>query len=74
MFAWPALSLDLAAIHFGAVPATTTLNLGGRYTFTLLGKSNTVRVQVQNATDSYWWTNVYTPGFFELGDPRAFWA
>ncbi len=81
---WPALSLDLAAIHFGAVPATvdnrvyspatTTLNLGGRYAFTLLGKCNTVRVQVQNATDSYWWTNVYTPGFFEWGNPRAVWA
>ena len=81
---WPALSLDLAAIHFGAEPAsvdnriyspaTTQLNLGARYRFTVLGKSSSLRVQVQSVTNSYWWTNVYTPGDFEWPGPRTVFA
>lgn len=81
---WPSLSLDLAATHFGAepasvdnriyTPAVTQLNIGGRYRFTLLGKSSTLRVQVQNAPNSYWWSNVYTPGDFEWPAPRTVFA
>ncbi len=78
---WPVLSLDLAAIHFGTqpasvdnavyTPAVTQLNLGGRYKFTILGKNSTLRVQLQNAAGSYWWTNFYTPGYFQWPGPRT---
>jgi iron complex outermembrane receptor protein len=80
----PALSLDLAATHFGSqpgnvsnsvyTPAVTELNFGGRYKFSILGNRSTLRVQVQNASNSYWWTNVYTPGFFEWSGPRTVFA
>jgi iron complex outermembrane recepter protein len=78
---WPVLSLDLAAIHFGTqpasvdngvyTPAVTQLNIGGRYKFTILGKNSTLRVQFQNAAGSYWWTNFYTPGYFQWPGPRT---
>ena len=81
---WPAVSVDLAAIHFGSAPASvdnafyspavTELNLGGRYKFTVLGKSSTLRVQIQNVPNSYWWTTVYTPGFFQWPGPRTVFA
>ncbi len=81
---WPVLSLDLGATHYGSVPASvdgriyspavTQLDLGGRYRFTLFGKNSTLRVQVQNAPNSYWWTNVYTPGDFEWPGPRTVFA
>lgn len=78
---WPVLSLDLAAIHFGTqpasvdngvyTPAVSQLNLGVRYKFTILGKNSTLRVQFQNAAGSYWWTNFYTPGYFQWPGPRT---
>lgn len=81
---WPVLSFDLAATHFGSepasvdnriyTPAVTQLNIGGRYRFTMLGKNSTLRVQVQNAPNSYWWTNVYTPGDFQWPGPRTVFA
>jgi iron complex outermembrane recepter protein len=81
---WPALSLDLAATRFGSQPASvdnriyspavTWLNLGGRYRFSLFGKNSTLRVQIQNLPDSYWWTNVYTPGLFQWPGPRTAFA
>jgi iron complex outermembrane receptor protein len=81
---WPAVSLDLASTHFGAQPASidngiyspavTWLNLGGRYRFRLFGKNSTLRVQIQNLPDSYWWTNVYTPGLFQWPAPRTVFA
>ena len=81
---WPVLSFDLSATHFASEPASvdnriyspavTQLNLGGRYKFTLFGKNSTLRVQVQNAPNSYWWTNVYTPGDFEWPAARTVFA
>lgn len=81
---WPALSFDLAATHFGTEPAsvdnriyspaTTQLNLGGRYRFSVFGKSSSLRVQIQNLSNSYWWTNVYSPGDFEWPGPRTVFA
>jgi iron complex outermembrane receptor protein len=81
---WSVLSLDLAAIHFGSEPASvnnglyspavTLLNLGGRYKFSVFGKRSTLRVEVQNVGDSYWWTNVYTPGLFQWPGPRTVFA
>ena len=81
---WPALSLDLGAVHYGSEPASvdnriyspavTQLNIGGRYKFTVFGKNTTLRVQLENAPNSYWWTNVYTPGDFEWPGPRTVFA
>ncbi|MBS0419940.1 MAG: hypothetical protein JSR66_19675 [Proteobacteria bacterium] len=78
---WPALSLDVSATHFGATPASvsndiytpsvTEVNLGGRLKFDILGRPSSLRVQVQNLPNSYRWTNVYTPGFFEWAGPRT---
>jgi iron complex outermembrane recepter protein len=81
---WPTASLDLAATHFGSAPASvdnrvyspavTELSLGGRYRFSLLGKNSTFRVQIENITNSYWWTNVYTPGDFQWPAARTIFA
>ena len=81
---WPAASLDLGAVHFGSEPATvdnrlytpavTQLNVGGRYAFTVLGRNSTLRVQIVNVTDSFWWSNVYTPGLFQWPAPRTVFA
>ena len=81
---WPVLSLDLAATHFGTQPASvdngiyspavTWLNFGGRYKFTIFGRNSALRVQLQNLPDSYWWTNVYTPGLFQWPGPRTVFA
>ncbi len=81
---WPVLSFDLGATHYGSepasvddriyTPAVTQLNLGGRYEFTVFGRNSTLRVQVQNAPNSYWWTNVYTPGDFQWPAPRTIFA
>jgi len=78
---WPALSFDLSATHFGSVPesvrndistpAVTELNLGGRLKFSLFGRPSSLRLQIQNLPNSYRWTNVYTPGFFEWAGPRT---
>ncbi|HEY2686631.1 MAG TPA: hypothetical protein VGI93_24170 [Steroidobacteraceae bacterium] len=80
----PAVSLDLGATHFGSEPASvdnriyspavTQLNLGGRYRTSVFGKHCTLRIQVQNAPNSYKWTNVYTPGYFEWPAPRTVFA
>lgn len=81
---WPAASLDFGAVHFGSEPATvdnhlytpavTQLNLGGRYAFTVFGRNSTLRVQIENVTNSFWWTNVYTPGLFQWPAPRTVFA
>ena len=81
---WPAVSLDASALHFGNQPesvdnhiytqALTQVNLGGRYKFAAFGENNTVRLQIQNVLNSNWWTNVYTPGFFQWPGPRTVFA
>lgn len=81
---WPAASLDLAAVHFGHAPATvdnrvyvpaaTEVSLGGRYEFTVFGRNSTLRVQVQNVSDSAWWTVAFTPGDFLFPGPRTVFA
>jgi iron complex outermembrane receptor protein len=77
---WPALSGDLALYYFGTspasvndavqVPAQTVLNIGGRYKFTILGSPATLRVQIQNATNDYFWYTSYSPGFSQF-PPRS---
>jgi iron complex outermembrane recepter protein len=78
---WPALSLDLDLYHFGAAPATvndavyvpqvTTLNLGDRYRFELLGARATLRMQAQNVANYNTWNLAYSPGFSQFA-PRTF--
>ncbi|HTD12468.1 MAG TPA: hypothetical protein VK676_10405 [Steroidobacteraceae bacterium] len=76
----PALSADVAVFHFGTAPASvdngvyavsvTQYSLGGRYRFTLLGKPATLRVQVQNLTNFYFWNIGYSPGYLQAS-PRS---
>src|SRR5580700_4529624 len=83
-FPWlPALSADITVLHFGTSPASvddvtqnpaqTVLFVGGRYRFKLLGAPATLRVQVQNATNYYFWNMGYSPGFSQI-QPRAYFA
>jgi iron complex outermembrane receptor protein len=76
-----AASLDVSVTHFGTTPATvdnavytpsvTQLNLGARYRFTVFHQKSSLRIQVQNVLDSNWWTNFYTPGYFQWPGRRA---
>jgi iron complex outermembrane receptor protein len=80
---WPALSTDLSVYHFGLVPAAvndafydsavTVLNLGARYRFNILGAPATLRVQLQNVTNVYFWNVQFSPGFLQFA-PRTFLA
>ena len=81
---WPAVTLDFTANHFGRAPATvdnglyapaaTQLSLGGRYAFTVLGRSSSLRVQIQNVSNSEWWTTANTPGDFLFPGKRTIFA
>lgn len=80
---WPRLSADVAVFHFGTSPASvddvtqnpaqTIVILGGRYRFTLKGAPATLRVQVQNLTNYYFWNMGYSPGFSQF-PPRSLFA
>jgi iron complex outermembrane recepter protein len=80
---WPALSADITVLHFGAAPASvddvtqnpaqTILLVGARYRFKLWGAATTLRVQVQNATNIYFWNMGYSPGFSQF-QPRSYFA
>lgn len=77
---WPGLSADITVAYFGRSPASvdntiqnpsqTLLFLGTRYRFSLFGKAATLRVQLQNATDFYFWNMGYSPGFSQF-PPRS---
>jgi iron complex outermembrane receptor protein len=79
----PALSADITVVHFGTSPASvddvtqnpaqTGLFMGGRYRFKLWGAPATLRVQVQNATNIYFWNTGYSPGFSQ-SQPRSYFA
>ena len=76
----PKLSADATIIYFGHTPASvdnvvqnpsqTLLFLGGRYRFELFGKPATLRVQLQNATNLYFWNTGFSPGFSQY-QPRS---
>ncbi len=78
--AWPGASVDLSVFHFGTSPASiddvtqnpaqTILILGARYRFSVLGAPATLRVQVQNLTNYYFWNMGYSPGFSQF-PPRS---
>ena len=82
-FAWqPALSADVAILRFGPYPASvddvaqgpagTLVALGGRYRFTILGAPATLRVQIQNLTNTYFWNLSFNSPIFTQYQPRAF--
>ena len=76
----PKLSADATVVYFGHTPASvdnvvqnpsqTLLFLGGRYRFELMGKQATLRVQLQNATNLYFWNTGFSPGFSQY-QPRS---
>jgi iron complex outermembrane receptor protein len=80
----PALSADINVLHFGSYPASlddvvqappgTVVALGGRYRFTTLGAPTTLRVQVQNLTNVYFWNLSFNSPTFSQYQPRAFFA
>ena len=78
----PALSADIAIFHFGPYPASvdnvvqapegTTVALGGRYRFKILGAPATLRLQAQNLTNTYFWNLGFNSPVFSQYAPRAF--
>jgi iron complex outermembrane recepter protein len=78
----PALSADIAILHFGSYPASiddvaqapgaTVAALGGRYRFKILGAPSTLRVQVQNLTNAYFWNLAFNAPLFTQYQPRGF--
>jgi iron complex outermembrane receptor protein len=77
----PALSADMAILHFGPYPASiddvaqaaggTLVTLGGRYRFKIFGAPATLRVQVQNLTNIYFWNLSFNAPLFTQYQPRA---
>jgi iron complex outermembrane recepter protein len=77
----PALSADLSIFHFSSYPASiddvaqgspgTVIALGGRYRFTMFGAPTTLRVQVQNLTNAYFWNLSFNSPSFSQYEPRA---
>ena len=53
------------------VPSRAVLHLGGRYRFELFGKPATLRLLVQNVTDTYGWTAL-SSGAYVYNSPRRF--
>jgi iron complex outermembrane receptor protein len=81
-FPWrPALSADVTIFHFGPYPASiddvaqapggTLVALGGRYRFKILGAPATLRVQVQNLTNTYFWNLSFSAPLFTQWQPRT---
>ena len=78
----PAFSADVSVFHFGPYPASvddlvqargaTTVALGGRYRFKLLGAPATLRLEVQNLTNVYFWNLAFNAPVFGQYQPRAF--
>ena len=78
----PALSADISVLHFSSYPASvddkaqaspaTVIALGGRYRFRVLGAPTTLRVQVQNLTNVYFWNLGFSSPAFSQFQPRAF--
>jgi iron complex outermembrane receptor protein len=80
----PALSADISVFHFGSYPASiddvaqghpaTLIALGGRYRFKVLGAPATLRMQIQNLTNVYFWNLSFAGPIFSQYPPRAFFA
>lgn len=79
--AWRGLAVDaqverlaaryLDVLNTAKIAPVTVIDLGGRYGFTIGGHRASLRLQVQNATDSFRW-NVATSGTFIASLGRRF--
>ena len=80
---WSGASVDVTFFHAGATPSSINdaiyaplanlLSFGGRYRFAIHGAPATLRVQVQNVTNTYVWVTGYNPGYYLMA-PRSFFA
>lgn len=78
----PALSLDTSIFRFSWYPASidnvvraspgTTVAVGGRYRFELLGAAATLRLQAANVTNTYYWNLGFTSPEFSQYHPRTY--
>lgn len=55
-------------------PPATVIALGGRYRFAMLAAPTTLRLQVQNLTDVYFWNLSFNSPTFSQYQPRALFA
>lgn len=79
----PSLSVDLNFSRTGVTPASedgaveippfNTINVGGRYRFRAVDHAMSLRVQVTNLTNVYYWNVGNNPGFYRL-PPRGYLA
>jgi outer membrane receptor protein involved in Fe transport len=53
-------------------PEGTVVALGGRYRFKILGAPATLRVQVENLTNVYFWNLAFNAPLFTQYQPRGF--
>ncbi len=77
------LSVDLGLLHAGErvasrdnlseAPALTTLDLGARLRFSIIGRPTTLRLQAKNVTNAYGW-RIMGNSTFRTNNPRAFLA
>jgi iron complex outermembrane receptor protein len=77
----PALSADISLLHFAPYPASvddvahgsqgTIIALGGRFRFKTRRAPTTLRVQVQNLTNAYFWNLGFNAPLFTQFQPRA---
>jgi hypothetical protein len=77
----PALSADMSALHFAPYPASvedvahgsqgTIIALGDRLRFKTRRAPTTLRVQVQNLTNAYFWNSSFSAPLFTQFQPRA---
>jgi iron complex outermembrane receptor protein len=78
---WSAVSADVQVRTYGAAPASldgvarnhaqALVHLGARYRFTMLGAQSTLRLQIRNAMNYYFWNLDVSPGFSQYS-PRSF--
>jgi iron complex outermembrane receptor protein len=78
----PALSIDTSILTYGPYPVSvddraraspgTLVALGSRYRFKVLGAPTTLRVQVQNLTNIYFWNLGFNSPEFTQYHPRAY--
>lgn len=79
---WHGLSVDAQVDASGShnanrantyrIPSAQTLDLGGRYSFTVMGTKANVRVQIRNVTNAYDWTADGASGRVAPTAPRRY--
>jgi iron complex outermembrane recepter protein len=77
---WPALSADIQIRTYGPAPASVDgiatnhaqalVHIGARYRFTVRGAPSTLRLQIRNVMNYYFWNLDVSPGFSQYS-PRS---